>query len=523
MAAVKLLSRMDLRAFRGLTLPPRGPDNDPMPEEPLRTLIEGIHARLHEELDAQLRAMADAHARDVELARQAGHDDAEQRWTAQLEAARLEWSARLQAEVSSVRSESERALIAETMRARVQAEQAAAESTSIARRELEESFAAERRRLEEQLEAERRRVTEASAERDRLAEALDAARRRTADVEVERQRLAADVDAERVKARAELEAERGRARADFDSERAALKAELDTDRDRLRRELDAERERLAADVATHRRRIVELEAGHAQQAAEIAAGRQQASELKAEINRVAAELAAARQAREQTAPDASPAAVPAMSAMPTLSAAEAAPADGVALSVGRLSEALGTLDAAPNLTTLLAASVRAASGEAPRAALFVIEGNELREWPVDGIASMDSGRLRVDGREAGVLAEAIRRREPVATSGDGAAAPFFATLPREALALAVPLTLAGTPVAVLYADQGPGLAPATAWADAVRIVGRHAAACAASLTALRTAQAMRHLSRGGSSSLAGSHAPNNGHPLPGFVTGDMAS
>lgn len=511
---VKLLSRLDLRVFRGLTLTPSALDNDRMPEEPLRTLIEGIHARLHEELDVQLRAMADSHGREVELARQAAHDEAERRWTSQLEAARLEWNTRMHAEVSNVRSESERAPIAETMRARVQAEQAAAESTSIARRELEESFAAERRRLEEQLEAERKRVTDASAERDRLAEALDAARRRTADAEAERQRLSAAVEAEGVKARTDLEVERRHAQADFDGEREQLRAALEAAREKLRKEIDVERERLAADVETHRLRVVELEASHAQQAAEIAAGRQQASELKLEIDRIAGDLELARLPREAVAAE-----VPG-----TATEAEASP-DATVSHVSRLSEALGALDAAPDLTTLLAATVRAAAAEAPRAALFVVEGSELREWPVEGVASMDPGRLRLDGREAGVMAEALRRREPVATNGsDGPPAPFFATLPHDARALAVPLTLDGTPVAVLYADQGASSSAAASWTDAVRIVGRHAAVCAATLTAIRTAQAMRHLSAGRPDSPPpGDHPESRSSPLPGFVAGPALS
>ncbi len=488
-----------------------------MPEEPLRTLVEGIHARLHEELDVQLRAMADSHAREVELARQAAHDESERHWTAQLEAARLEWNTRMQAEVANVRSESERALIAETMRARVQAEQAAAESTSIARRELEDSFAAERRRLEEQLEAERQRVTDASAERDRLAEAIDAARRRTADAEAERQRLSAAVEAERVKARTDLEAERGRAQAEFDGEREQLRAGLEAEREKLRKELDVEREWVAADVETHRLRIVELEAGHAQQAAEIAAGRERASELKLEVGRIAGDLELARLPREPVAADVSTSA-PAADALPEATASH----------VARLSEALGALDAAADLTTLLAATVRAAADEAPRAALFVVEGAELREWPVDGVASMDPGRLRVDGREAGVMAEALRRREPVATNGSGGpSAPFFATLPQDAQALAVPMMLGGTPVAVLYADQGtagPTSSAAVFWSDAVRIVGRHAAVCAATLTAVRTAQAMRHLSAGiPDAPPPGHHPDSRGNPLPGFVAGSASS
>lgn len=172
--------------------------------------------------------------------------------------------------------------------------------------------------------------------------------------------------------------------------------------------------------------------------------------------------------------------------------------------------------------------MRAAADEAPRAALFVVEGAELREWPVDGVASLDSGRLRVDGREAGVMAEALGRRAPVATNGShGPSAPFFATLPQDAQALAVPLMLGGTPVAVLYADQGtssPSSAAAASWTDAVRILGRYAAVCAATLTAVRTAQVMRHLSAGVLDAPPPGQQPDSrANPLPGFVVGSARS
>jgi hypothetical protein len=67
--------------------------------------------------------------------------------------------------------------------------------------------------------------------------------------------------------------------------------------------------------------------------------------------------------------------------------------------------------------------------------------------------------------------------------------------------------LGGTPVAILYADEGAsGDAPAS-WPDRVQILGRHTSACLAYLTAMRTAEALRLLS--GPSPAAG--GPNAGH------------
>lgn len=464
-----------------------------MSDRSLQGLIDGIRTRLHEELDVQLRAMTDSHGRDVEHAREAAREEADQRWAGQLEAARLEWNTRLQAEVASVRSESERALIAETMRARVQAEQAAAESTSIARRELEQSFATERRRLEEQLDAERTRAVDVNAERDRLAADLDAGRRTMATFDAERQRLAAAIEAEQQKGRADLEAER----------------------ERQRQDRDAEAQRRAADTDEQRRRIAELEQTAGQQAADLEAERTlrashveeeraRGTVLQAEVDRLARELEAlvARHAERpvsdpapETAitPEAERAAAvpPPLAVLPSPETEPAPPP----VDLSTLSAALRTIETASSLGDLLGAAVRAAASAAPRAALFVIHGTELREWPVDGVSSVDSGPLRVDGREAGVIADALRRHEPVATNGDGGATPpYFATLPRDGVAVAVPLLLAGTPVAVLYADQGAGPSAPADWKESVQILGRHAAVCAASLTAVRTAQALRFIS-----------------------------
>ena len=74
-------------------------------------------------------------------------------------------------------------------------------------------------------------------------------------------------------------------------------------------------------------------------------------------------------------------------------------------------------------------------------------------------------------------------------------APDFAALPPNRAAIAVPITVDGVTVAVLYADDaasGEHPAPAS-WPETVQILGRHASACVAYLTAMRTAQASRFI------------------------------
>ena len=113
----------------------------------LNNLIDGLRIRLHEELDVQLRGLAESHARALEQARQAADAEAEERCTARLEVVRGEWNTRLEAAVASARAEAERAGAAETMRVRLEGEQAAAAAAASVRGEVEQSSAAERQRI----------------------------------------------------------------------------------------------------------------------------------------------------------------------------------------------------------------------------------------------------------------------------------------------------------------------------------------------------------------------------------------
>ena len=115
-----------------------------MAEDSLRSAIDAIRSRLHEELETQLAQLTARHADEVESARRAAEADAEQRWSAKVEEVRGEWTARLESEVATVRAEAERRMVAESMRLRVEAEQAAAESAAAVREELERALADER-------------------------------------------------------------------------------------------------------------------------------------------------------------------------------------------------------------------------------------------------------------------------------------------------------------------------------------------------------------------------------------------
>jgi chromosome segregation ATPase len=360
---------------------------------------------------------------------------------------------------------------------------------------------AERQRLLGDLETHKVRMTGLEADRQGLAGELEAQqlrltelegeRGRIAGLEAERQRLAGELETQQLRL-TELEGERGRLTT-LEAERERLAGELETHKQRITEidgerhritELEAERQRLAGELETHRNRVAEIE-GERHRLTELDAERQRASaDWASEREQFEAQLESERQRSTQALAE-------------VRAAFERPPAAPViAGNSSQLVDAIRALDEAATLSDVLSAAVRGAAEQAPHAAVFVLQGTELREWPVAGVAPVAAGPLRSDGRDAGVIAEAMRRSQPAATDAYGSTAPSFASIPSDGLALAVPLVLGGTPVAVLYADgPGEGMTPGT-WQDNVQILGRHAAACAASITAVRTAQAMRLMSDG---------------------------
>ena len=348
-----------------------------MAEDQLRSIVDGIRARLQAELDTQLNAVEESHQRALAELRETAEAEAERRWTSTLERERAEWTARLQNEVTAARSDVERTMVAEAMRARVEAEQAAAEAAAQARHEMEHALDAERARAQEQID----RIKQ---EQDRLLSEVERLRSDNA-------RLAADVD----RLTGEIEAVR-------------LQADRDLD-----------------------------------------------------------------QARGQGAP----------------AVASETPASDILA-------AIRAIDSTTSLSAALAAVTRAAAAQAPRAAIFVVHGSELREWPVNGVPTVDTAPMRADGREAGFLADVLRNHEPASIGPNGGAAPQFAGLPAGRSAVAVPFTLDGQPVAVLYADEGHNGQTSGAWRESIQILGRHASMFVGYLTALKTAQAMRLVAGG---------------------------
>jgi hypothetical protein len=399
-----------------------------MPQDSLREAIDAIRTRLHEELEAQLARLSSRQQDELESARRAAEAAADERWSVKLDEARSEWTTRLQAEA-------ERRLADETMRARQEAQQAAAASAAAVRGELEKALDQERERF--------------AGERDQRQRELDTARQELERICKERDGFRQELEALRQQGnelRSELESGRREltvARQENDNARQ--------DADSLRQELESTRQQLEAARGQAATGTRELDAARN----DLEAVRRQA-DLAREIE---ADRVAERQAQ-------------------------------LAI-VERLLTAVRAMDAGRSLTDVLSALTSAAAVEAPRVALFVVNGSELRSWKTIGF---DTETVQASLNDGGLLAEVMRRREPVVSAeGDGPAAPAFASLPSDRAAIAVPLLVASQPVAVLYADdafEGPAATPAS-WPEAVQILGRHASINLAHLTAARAAEAMR--------------------------------
>ncbi|HSC26701.1 MAG TPA: hypothetical protein VLD67_05480 [Vicinamibacterales bacterium] len=422
-----------------------------MSEDQLPDAIESVRTRLQAELDAQFAALATREEEVLAGVRRDVEAEAEQRSTAKVESARAEWASRLESELAAARAEAEQRWTAklESVRAewasRLESELAAAEALA-ARRTITETTRV-------RVEAEQAAAESLAAFQKESAESLAKVRD-----EMEQQ-LAAERSA-REETRAALEHALGQLEAAGQAERDGQEQAGEQ-----MRAIEAERQRLTSELDVERRQRETLnnalEQAHATLAHEREAGRQSAlAETKAQA------AAAANEVRESERQS-------------RLAVIE------------RLLGALRTIERAGSLTEALAALFDAASAEAPRAALFVVNGAQLQCWKANGFSGPLPARLPSEGAEAGALGAALASREPVSTSTS--AAPAFAALAASKAGLAIPMVVGGHAVAVLYADDGTeaetGVPPS--WPETVQVLVRHGSAWIAYLTAIRTAQVVR--------------------------------
>lgn len=305
---------------------------------------------------------------------------------------------------------------------------------------LHDIIDAVRRRLEAELETQLRTVSE------RHQQAL-AATRQQIEAEAE-QRWAGRLDAAKAESEAQCQAAIAAARADSAQQAA----------DEIDRRLAEAEQRTAEAVARVRaetEHTLETERHRAQ------------VQLDAERRSAADHLQQIREAFEAERGEW------------IAGAAATEPAAG-SVPAGGLLRRLREIDAARSVSDSLAAIVRAAAAEAPRAALFIANGARLDEWAVGGLPSLSAGSLNVDDPDSGIVVEALTRGRAVRHNGT---------------ACAIPLVLDGAPIGVLYGEGDPDGGDAAAWSDNLEAVARYGAARLGYLTALRTAQARQWLAR----------------------------
>jgi hypothetical protein len=283
-----------------------------------------------------------------------------------------------------------------------------------------------------------------------------------------------------------LDDARQRLEAEFDGQFEAMRQEADRRLDEAR----AEAERVAAETRAEADRLLAevREQARQQQEAAIHAA---VTAARAEANEAARAMAERSRAETEALLEA---AIAEASERALAERSEAMAAAGVRereahmSGASRVLDAVRALDAASSLTEVLDRLTSAATQEAGRAAVLVLRGDRLHGWKLDGFGALDQSPRQVDLAvvDAGVIGAAVASGQPATTrEGDGVGGPTFAALPADRMGLAVPVTVGGRVVAVVYADGARGLehpVVPSPWPEMVELLARHAARCLEALT-----------------------------------------
>jgi hypothetical protein len=292
-------------------------------------------------------------------------------------------------------------------------------------------------------------------------------------------------------AREAAEGEVVRVRDEADTALTAAKAELQ----QTAAELAREREALEAALTQAKHdAAADVEKARTESAAEVEKRRtESAAEL--EKARVEAESGLAALRVEHDA-----ALTAARTEAQAVAAAHSQALDAQLTGAIRLLESVRALDGATSLTEVLDALTLSAAKEAGRAAILVVKGDRLMGWRTSGFGSVDEEPRSIESSTAdvGALAAAVNTSRPaVVGSGSVLAAPAFSQLPPDRPGLAVPLLVAGRPVAVLYADAGASAPASPGWTSPVEVLVRHAGRCLEAMAVSRGAHVKASAARVG--------------------------
>lgn len=142
----------------------------------------------------------------------------------------------------------------------------------------------------------------------------------------------------------------------------------------------------------------------------------------------------------------------------------------------RLASAFRTLDQATSLGDILEHLAQSACQETGRTAVFLVNGGKLRAWRALGFPDQPIVGSEFDPAESDVVGQAVRSGEGQQhRNGDAARLPTFAQAdgPRDALAL--PVQVGGSVIAVLYADAARADRPEEPeWLETIDAMTKHA-------------------------------------------------
>jgi hypothetical protein len=486
-----------------------------MPDHELRTAVDALCARLQSDLHAEVAQVTTRYAEERETARR----ENEALWVGKLEAVRQEWHGRLQAGLADAAADAERRLAAEAQRAHHEIEsltKAAADAADRHRKDIEAVRAEWQGRLQAGMadaaaDAERRLITET----DRIRrEADEAAAASTERIRAEvRKEMEAAASASSAQLRAEMEQAAAQSTAGLrqELEQAAAHATARL-RDEMEQALTTERARAGSEIEGERARVQKLLAGERERStADLEAERLKARALSAALEEARAAVSREREAARQAAASLLEVTQNEQAVMEAQAVVDARVAERQAqlAVVERLLGAVRAIDGGRSLTDTLTNLTHAAASVAPRAALFIVNsadengaakgtaGRELRGWKAAGFGDESPAGVRLasaDSAARGLLDVAVATGRVVSTATDPA--PAFAKLPQDRAGLAVPITVGGQSVAVLYADDAsvPEPEAPASWPEAIQVLAAHASACLSQITAVRTTQAMQQMS-----------------------------
>jgi hypothetical protein len=146
----------------------------------------------------------------------------------------------------------------------------------------------------------------------------------------------------------------------------------------------------------------------------------------------------------------------------------------------RLVDALWAIDQAQSLGEVLSVASECVAREADRAAVLLVRPERVTGWRWLGFegAADDARSIAFNLDEAGLVGAAVHRARVTARQARTARTPaddlpLFARGAGERDAVAAPIPIAGTVVAVLYADEPAVNISAPPWMSVVEVLGRY--------------------------------------------------